>query len=579
MAPKTEPPKRTVLARCGSTVLSWLVSLTIIFLCVGSPPPGINESHYLPKAKRVWDPAFASGDDIFLNSNDSHFLASMIAGNLAKHFELIEVAWIGRVACWLLLAVAWRRLANAVGLPSIVQPLVLIAWIFLVRYAHWAGEWFVGGFEAKSIAYPLALFCFAELIEDRWSRAWIILGAAIAFHPVVGGWIAISIAPIWLAKQNYQQRLKQQSIALVIAAAIGLVGVWPALQGFGSPDRDGPVSAARVHAYFRLAHHMCPRFFDLERWCAAAVVLTGFVLLVRSWYRRALASDQKSQGLAKRFQHLTTDPMGCMIALAFGSILISLTGWLIDSICFITGYHSLSAKILRFYWFRWSDVAVPMVTAMLVGWWLTRLSFKHGGKSLGEVSRAGNFVLSAAILIAGCAGYVHWRTETQQLISPADRWLLETPGPFPVQLQSDTNDDLPPRYRDWLAACQWIKENTPKDSLWLTPKHQQSFKWYAQRAEVVSWKDVPQDNASIIEWYRRLDKSDDPAIISCAPPRTTDGKFRGWKTEELVALAQKYKFNWILIDRTYQDSPPLLECKYPIDIDNRSFAVFYVPTR
>ena len=108
----------------------------------------------------------------------------------------------------------------------------------------------------------------------------------------------------------------------------------------------------------------------------------------------------------------------------------------------------------------------------------------------------------------------------------------------------------------------------PTDSLWLTPKYQQTFKWYAGRAEVVSWKDVPQDNTSIIEWYQRLQQ--------CNPPRGSDGAVRGWTTEELLELAKRYRFQWVLVDRTYQAEPPLLECKYPILIDNRSFAVFYI---
>jgi hypothetical protein len=136
-------------------------------------------------------------------------------------------------------------------------------------------------------------------------------------------------------------------------------------------------------------------------------------------------------------------------------------------------------------------------------------------------------------------------------------------------LPSDTL--LPQRYVDWLAVCQWIQENTPADSLWLTPPYQQTFKWYAGRAEVVCWKDVPQDNAAIIQWYRRLQQ--------CKLPRHSNGKPRGWNADELIELAREYRFQWILVDRTYQDQPPLLESKYPLLVDNRSFAVFYISTR
>ncbi len=57
---------------------------------------------------------------------------------------------------------------------------------------------------------------------------------------------------------------------------------------------------------------------------------------------------------------------------------------------------------------------------------------------------------------------------------------------------------------DWIAVCDWVNESLPPDELLLTPRNQQSFKWYAQRAEVVNWKDVPQDAESLIEWRRRF---------------------------------------------------------------------------
>jgi hypothetical protein len=208
---------------------------------------------------------------------------------------------------------------------------------------------------------------------------------------------------------------------------------------------------------------------------------------------------------------------------------------------------------------------------MLAGWWLSQLSFVPGGNSTKDVTRSGSVLLVSAMVAVGLLGFVHWRSEFQQAVPPADRWMIQQPGPFPVSWKNvpeSLNSQLPNRYTDWLAVCEWIKQNSPSDSLWITPKHQQSFKWYAQRAEVVSWKDVPQDNRSIIEWFRRIER--------LSQPRNTIGKLRSWQTEELIALAQQYQCNWILIDRTYQDKPPLLECKYPINIDNRSFAVFYV---
>jgi hypothetical protein len=60
------------------------------------------------------------------------------------------------------------------------------------------------------------------------------------------------------------------------------------------------------------------------------------------------------------------------------------------------------------------------------------------------------------------------------------------------------------RLADWRAACAWIRDETPRDALFLTPRTQWSFRWFAQRADYVNWKDCPQDAAGIVEWNNRL---------------------------------------------------------------------------
>src|SRR5690606_21157499 len=59
-------------------------------------------------------------------------------------------------------------------------------------------------------------------------------------------------------------------------------------------------------------------------------------------------------------------------------------------------------------------------------------------------------------------------------------------------------------YSDWRAVCRWVDQTLPADEVLITPRHQQTFKWYAQRAEVVNWKDVPQDAESLVQWYERF---------------------------------------------------------------------------
>jgi hypothetical protein len=57
---------------------------------------------------------------------------------------------------------------------------------------------------------------------------------------------------------------------------------------------------------------------------------------------------------------------------------------------------------------------------------------------------------------------------------------------------------------DYQAICRWVAVQTPADALFIVPRLSQSFRWHTGRAEVVTRKDLPQDAASIVEWWRRL---------------------------------------------------------------------------
>ncbi len=63
-----------------------------------------------------------------------------------------------------------------------------------------------------------------------------------------------------------------------------------------------------------------------------------------------------------------------------------------------------------------------------------------------------------------------------------------------------------PGHEEWIEACQWVANSDviPKDARFFTRRTSSTFKWYAGRAEVVNWKEIPQDARSIVEWWDRL---------------------------------------------------------------------------
>ena len=103
------------------------VLFALICLLAAEQVPGVNESHYLPKAKHLFDRSFCPGD-LFFESHDAHGLAAGLAGALAIWLPLPAVAWVGRILSWLCLAWAWQKLRAAIGLHWILGALSLASW-------------------------------------------------------------------------------------------------------------------------------------------------------------------------------------------------------------------------------------------------------------------------------------------------------------------------------------------------------------------------------------------------------------------------------------------------------------------
>ncbi|HRX77633.1 MAG TPA: hypothetical protein P5307_01165, partial [Pirellulaceae bacterium] len=225
-----------------------------------------------------------------------------------------------------------------------------------------------------------------------------------------------------------------------------------------------------------------------------------------------------------------------LYAFAVGALIIAAIGILIDQ---ATMYHeALSAKLMRYYWFRLSDAIVPLSVAFL------------SAQAIREL--AGSRPIASQWALASCVVLV--------TINTSDVFLRRMDDPRPaaiIQAQpTDINKEQADRcYQDWLNTCEWISTHTSEDELFLTPRNQQTFKWYAQRAEVVAWKDIPQDASGVLEWKRRIDE-----VFS-----SNIGGFdlAAHGEAELQRLSAKYGFRYVIIDRSRSAQPLSFVRVYP----------------
>ncbi len=530
------------------------IAILICFaLFAGQLPPDVNESHYLTKAKYFWNPEWCPGD-IFLSSSFAHWLFFATAGLLTKFMPLSAVAWTGRVITWALLAFAWKRL-NWRLIPAHGMALTSAMFFLLLNDRfHLAGEWVVGGFEAKGFAYFFVLLALGNMISPSWKWVWPLLGCAAAFHVLVGGWSFLAAIFVWLTLRwleldgernggrQFFAQLKEQVLPFLAGAGLALVGAIPPLLADQSAPEDVATAARMIYVNHRIAHHLT---FD----AFPTLHVARFTLIVVFWF------------LLQRWLKNRWSPMYRNLQPVFlfglGSLLISFGGLLLSGVAEQNQpWAEFSASLLRFYWFRLSDFAIPTGAALsccsIIWYWLatdrriaTRLS----------CAVFLTCILSATGLII---------LERHQDPRPrADRRALPNYPDDAVRTLET--------YKNWRKVCDWIAENTPVDATFITPDQQQTFKWYAGRSEVVCWKDIPQDSNGILQWRKRL-------VELYEPQRRYESGLMSYSDEQLRELANRYGASYLLIPQRQVDlaaTPTQLKQVYPVDPNSKSTYVVF----
>jgi hypothetical protein len=141
----------------------------------------------------------------------------------------------------------------------------------------------------------------------------------------------------------------------------------------------------------------------------------------------------------------------------------------------VVGFWPRSPGLMKFYPFRLFDLFLPVAVSMTAAGLIER----SRGRADGRRS-----------LLARGAGW--------GAVALALAWSIVAPGRISNPCHWPENTWI-----DFQEACDWIKSGTPRDAVFLTPLYNVGFKWFAERAEYVTWKDCPQDAAGILEWNGR----------------------------------------------------------------------------
>lgn len=502
----------------GRSIAAFLLVFLGFALQGAWPVPDVNEPHYVGKMIAYWDRNWIANDP-FLSSADAHPIFYAVFGWPSLLLNAETFTWLARGAGWALVAGGWFTFARQL-LPGPAQ-IVLAGLLFglLQERFNMAGEWVIGGIEAKVPAYGLVFFGLAALVRKRWNLAFVCFGAAAAFHVLAGGWALLAGILSWIVYRRGQLNLRESVPGLAAAVLLALPSALVALRLSWGVDSTTLEEAYQIYL-FRLGHHL-----SLFRLPGGAV--DRFILLIFCWYlleriNRPAAEDQSFRLFV--MASLAIAALGCVLSF------LELVN------------PKLAASLLRYYWFRLADVMLPAAVALAA----TRLTVQQ------PLSRSSQTRLAAVLLWGIAAVHVVYcgYSRLGARIPRADENQVED-------------------YAAWKELCQWVATSgdVPRGSRFLTPRTSYTFRWYARRADIVNWKDIPQDAPSIVRWWHTLCKVHayrDPAGRLRWLPNLAYGG-----TERLRKVASEVGADFVIAPVW----PPL---DLPIVFKNSTYAVYRI---
>lgn len=501
---------------------------------------GWNETDVLPLAKQFVDPNWIPGD-WYLNQPPTYrVLFQTLCGWMITTWGFLATSIVGRFLCYCLVAIGVVLLGRSLGLTTLFMLLAVNLFVrggcgelfnsCAFRQGAIAGEWWLGGLEAKACAYSLLLLALWCLLTSRFIWAAVALGIMTSFHVLVGGWAFLTVATwLLLTRKTALKPVWYWALLLLLYGVGSVFALPPLLNQILTPAPATPITPSFLYVFVRLPHHLNPLTWDMDKWQRPMLLLLLFAgSLFLLWRRQKI---DRQAGLAASETN----------RVALG--LAQLTG--IALIPFVLGLmlapFDQQGQFLQYYPFRLGDVLLPISTAFLLSQGL-----QQGFKA--KVQKTIVFIcilLLSVILVAKATIFAEQVASLSQ---------------FPGKVQ-----EVDAEQRDFYA---WIRNHTPTDARIISPPVEMiSFSWLTERATIAKVRLLPQTKAGLIAWYDRLTDlaGGDPAWARVE--RTADNRLRmesrltkAYKklsTVQVLALMRKYEADYFVTRKKHRLELPI----------------------
>lgn len=530
-----------------------------------------NQTAYMLSSLRLLDPSVLGNDWYASGPAGFHptfaylgwWLLALDRGGFYVGALLVTVVTLGALCFYWLASVLWER---RVALASF---LLLLALLFVTRTRSVAVSYaFDFILQASTLGSLFLVAALPPFIAGRYFLSGVMLALSGLFHAnyLVLGIGTFGFAHLVLGWKDLPKRLLHQ-FALPAAAALALAPL--ILRSVSSPDA---AAAQDILFNVRSPHHYVPKNFRNNFFSLAAWQMLG--IGAGAWLLREGADKGKRLGA---------------LLLAFAVLLwtgTALTTWVwIPRFAQIfvwrfAPYHNILLGLL----FCGAIVHIaarpglarqlsPTSLALVLGGLVSLGMLDNGGGDDDEktASMAVTLLLTLVpaalgLMVAGVgklgerfglafAGARAWlgRHGAWLVVALATALCFGVGRPYVESYRSRSNvlnTAAGPEHE----LYKWVRANTDKGAVFLTPPSLDKFRLWAERAIVIDWKGCPIVPSDIMEWYRRLeDVSGRKGFRKRGDVNDGYGTLDAARVE---ALKGKYKLSYVVVSRGKEQGLP-----------------------
>jgi hypothetical protein len=267
-----------------------LLAFALVLNREGDRVPSANEFIYMLYFWKAWHPAFLATDWTFQETTAGHAIFNYAFGWMTLLMPLVTAAWIGRVVCWVATFIGLFRVGRHYKLQDWAVWLGILLWL-LQRQSPVTGEWLIGTFEAKTIAYPALVFAIDAALSERFLIGGILCGIAFSFHTAIGMWGGAALGFAVLTHSSVRKTI-EFSIATLVFSLPGLLTSLSLI--------TGPHAITEQQAKF-LTTISLPDCNDSAQFPHTWVVLL-FILPVFAWMHSRWRKDDRQVSQLMVFQ-------------------------------------------------------------------------------------------------------------------------------------------------------------------------------------------------------------------------------------------------------------------------------------